>query len=320
MSEFFISYEGGDQFWAKWVARELGAAGHTAVEYDWSRLSGTDVYSWLKQRPDGPPLCLVSEEYLKAPFSTIEQHAKIFRAATERPGVIAFAIVKPVRLPNLSENVPACELFGVGEDEARQRFRSFFADWMAQRKGMQGEAIAGSTPAIAELSLPAEKPPEGPPQKQRHPRIFISYRRDDSAGHAGRLHDRLVGEFGRDLLFMDIDAIPLGENFVTVLREKVAACDVLLAVIGRNWLDSRDRNGSRRLVDENDFLRVEIATALQRNIPVIPVLLDGATLPEAGQLPADLAELSLRQALGIRNDAFHSDVDRLIRDLKVKLR
>ena len=71
-------------------------------------------------------------------------------------------------------------------------------------------------------------------------KVFISYRRDDSAGHAGRVHDRLEREFGRDLLFMDVDAVPLGVNFVTVLSEEVAKCDVLLAVIGPNWLNARD--------------------------------------------------------------------------------
>jgi len=78
-------------------------------------------------------------------------------------------------------------------------------------------------------------------------KVFISYRRDDSAGHAGRVHDQLKREFGSELLFMDVDAIPLGRNFIKVLREEVAKCDVLLALIGPNWLDARDEEGNRRL-------------------------------------------------------------------------
>ena len=150
-------------------------------------------------------------------------------------------------------------------------------------------------------------------------KVFISYRRDDSAGHAGRVHDRLEREFGRDLLFMDVDAIPLGINFVKVLGEEVAKCDVLLAVIGPNWLNARDEDGNRRLDNPHDFVRVEIGAALQRNIPVIPILLDGTKVPKANQLPKELEDLSLRNGLDIRHVSFHNDVDRLIRGLKGQL-
>jgi hypothetical protein len=150
-------------------------------------------------------------------------------------------------------------------------------------------------------------------------KVFISYRRDDSAGHAGRVHDRLEREFGRDLLFMDVDAIPLGINFVKVLGEEVAKCDVLLAVIGPNWLNARDEDGNRRLDNPHDFVRIEIGAALQRSIPVIPILLDGAKVPKANQLPKELEELSLRNGLDIRHASFHNDVDRLIRGLKGQL-
>jgi formylglycine-generating enzyme required for sulfatase activity len=147
-------------------------------------------------------------------------------------------------------------------------------------------------------------------------KVFISYRRDDSAGSAGRVHDRLEREFGADLLFMDVDAIPLGRDFTKVLRDEVAKCDVLLALIGPNWLNVRDEEGKRRLDNPADYLRIEIATALQRDIPVIPILLDGARMPKAGQLPKDLEQLSVRQGTDIRHASFRSDMDNLIRGLK----
>jgi hypothetical protein len=147
------------------------------------------------------------------------------------------------------------------------------------------------------------------------PKIFISYRREDSAGHAGRVHDRLEREFGRDLLFMDVDTIPLGRNFVKILSEKVAQCDVLLAVIGPNWLTICDEQGQRRLDSPNDFVRVEIGVALKRDIPVIPVLLDGAKIPKLDQLPQELKELALRNGLDVRHSSFHSDMSRLIKGL-----
>src|SRR5262249_55060068 len=88
--------------------------------------------------------------------------------------------------------------------------------------------------------------------------IFISYRRDDTAGHAGRVHDRLVSEFGRDLLFMDVDTIPLGAKFSAVLQEQVGKCDVLLVLVGPSWLNAKDDAGNRRLDNPHDFVRIEI--------------------------------------------------------------
>ena len=150
-------------------------------------------------------------------------------------------------------------------------------------------------------------------------KVFISYRRIDAAGHAGRVHDRLTKEFGANLLFMDVDGIPLGVNFVKALHDEVAKCGVLLAVIGPDWLNVRDKDGKRRLDNPNDFVRVEIAAALQRDIPVIPILLEGTTVPSADQLPKDLQELSLRNGLDVRHASFHNDVDRLVQSLKGQL-
>jgi hypothetical protein len=147
-------------------------------------------------------------------------------------------------------------------------------------------------------------------------KVFISYRRADSAGYSGRVMDRLDRELGRDLVFMDVDAIPLGTNFSKVLHEEVAKCGVLLAVIGPNWLDARDEHGNRRLDNPNDFVRIEIAAALQRSIPVIPLLLDGARIPKADELPEDLKELALRNGMEIRHASFQDDMNRLIRGLK----
>jgi hypothetical protein len=98
-------------------------------------------------------------------------------------------------------------------------------------------------------------------------KVFISYRRDDSSGNAGRLHDRLQREFGHDLLFMDVDGIPLGANFVKVLGEEVAKCDALLAMIGPGWLDARDENGKRRLESPDDFVRIEIRDCIEPRHP-----------------------------------------------------
>ena len=115
------------------------------------------------------------------------------------------------------------------------------------------------------------------------PRIFISYRRDDSAAHAGRLYDRLEGHFGKEEVFMDVDTIKPGLNFVEVVEQAVGDCDGLVAVIGREWLRASDPAGSggRRIDDPADLVRLEIATALERDIQVIPVLVQGGQMPRA---------------------------------------
>src|SRR5688500_16574002 len=110
--------------------------------------------------------------------------------------------------------------------------------------------------------------------------IFINYRRQDAIGTAGRLYDRLAQAFGRDKLFMDVDHIPAGIDFVGYLESQVAACDVFLVVIGPNWLDAQDESGGRRIGSPDDFVSIEIAAALARQIRVIPVLIDGARMPK----------------------------------------
>lgn len=143
------------------------------------------------------------------------------------------------------------------------------------------------------------------------PSIFISYRRDDSAPYAGRLYDRLVDRFGASQVFMDIDHIQPGEDFVQAIHRKVSACDVAIVLIGKNWLDARNASGQRRLDDPEDFVRLEVATALQRNVKVVPVLVGGATMPQMQALPEALALLSRRNAFEISDTRFHADVERL---------
>ena len=143
------------------------------------------------------------------------------------------------------------------------------------------------------------------------PGVFISYRREDSAAYAGRLFDILSTEFGQENTFMDVDDIKGGDNFVTVIDRNLDASDALLAVIGSHWLSATEQNGGRRLDNPHDFVRVEIAKALERGIRVIPVLVGGSTLPRADDLPANLQPLCLRQAVEIRDTNFHADVQAL---------
>jgi hypothetical protein len=145
--------------------------------------------------------------------------------------------------------------------------------------------------------------------------IFISYRRDDAEGQAGRLFDDLTKHFGENAVFMDVAGIAAGRDFRRVIEEHVASCGVLLAMIGKNWLDAKDESGRRRLDDPADFVRLETASALRRDIPVIPVLVQGARMPRKDQLPEDLAELAFRNGVELTHARWDSDVQVLIKAL-----
>ena len=146
--------------------------------------------------------------------------------------------------------------------------------------------------------------------------IFISYRRSDSAPYAGRLHDRLCDYFGADQVFMDVDDIKPGADFVSLIGEKVASCDALIAVIGKNWLARNEDNEHSRLDNPDDFVRLEIEHALRRNILLIPALVEGAEMPKVEDLPAPLGEFSQRQAVELSDRDFQHGVDKIIAALK----
>lgn len=123
-------------------------------------------------------------------------------------------------------------------------------------------------------------------------KILISYRREDSADVTGRIYDRLIQQFDRESVFKDVDSIPFGVDFRRYLDEQVARCQVFLAVIGRDWMKTRGGKGKSRLEDPRDFVRIEIESALKRGIPVIPVLVRGASIPAAGRLPQGVCRTS----------------------------
>jgi hypothetical protein len=144
--------------------------------------------------------------------------------------------------------------------------------------------------------------------------VFISYRREDSSGYARAIYNELRDKLGSQNIFMDVDAIEPGLDFVKVIEGAVGRCDILLAMIGPQWLDAAGENGPR-LLAPNDYVRTEIATALKRDIRVIPILVGGATMPSTEALPEDLIPLSRRNAIEIRHTHFDADVTSLIKVL-----
>lgn len=146
---------------------------------------------------------------------------------------------------------------------------------------------------------------------------FICYRRSDSEDITGRTFDRLVHDFGPDHVFKDVDSIPLGADFTVFIAEALKQCQVLIAVIGKDWLNAVDETGNRRLDNPEDWVRLEIATALKAKIRVVPLLVNGAEMPKAVELPRGLKKLARCNAAYARSDPdFHKDIDRLIRHIK----
>lgn len=143
-------------------------------------------------------------------------------------------------------------------------------------------------------------------------KIFISYRREDTAPYAGRLCDKLREYFGKDNVFMDIDTIRPGVDFVDELAGAIGSCDAFISVIGDQWLSITDESGNRRLDNKNDYIRMETASALSRNILVIPVLVEGANMPKAEDLPEDLKQLARRQAHELSDKRWDYDTKQLI--------
>ncbi len=142
--------------------------------------------------------------------------------------------------------------------------------------------------------------------------IFISYRREDSAAFSGRLFDRLSDLFGAENVFIDVAAIGMGQDYVQAIEERIASSRTMLVIIGDEWLDAL-KHSSRS--EENDFVQLEISTALRLNLKVVPVLVSGARMPGESELPPELAPLARRNAVEIRNSHFHQDVTALLAGL-----
>jgi len=141
-------------------------------------------------------------------------------------------------------------------------------------------------------------------------RVFLSYRRDDSAGHAGRLYERLVDDLGHGAVFIDVEKIPAGAHFEQVIAGRIATAETVLVVIAPGWVDARDAAGSR-LEQPADFVRREIEMALAQAKRVIPVLVGGARMPAAGELPPTIRPLAALNAVVVSHASFNRDADAL---------
>ena len=150
--------------------------------------------------------------------------------------------------------------------------------------------------------------------------IFLSYRRSDTSGHAGRLADALEARYGREAVFRDVESIEAGTRFDEAIERALADCQVFLPLVGDEWLSCRGADGRRRLDDPADYVRREIAEALQRGVAMIPVLLEGTIMPASSALPAELQALARYQAIELSDIRWDYDVERLIEAIDRRIR
>ena len=198
---------------------------------------------------------------------------------------------------------------------------SLVQDWVGRGHGRtvkfkgMGIEFEGSPEEFQELmaSLKTEGKGTEKGKPVRSPKIFISYRRSDSADVTGRIYDRLIEQFGKSAIFKDVHSIPPGIDFREHLGKAVGKCKIFLVIIGDQWLEVTDSKGKKRLKDPDDFVRIEIESALNRDIPIIPLLVRGAAMPAEAKLPRSLRKLAYRNGIPVRADPdFHRDMDRLI--------
>ena len=173
---------------------------------------------------------------------------------------------------------------------------------------------AGKIPGITEIPLPTPIDPHVPDAETSRS-LFVCYRRDDAPDAAGRIYDSLADAFGRESVFMDIDTIPLGVNFVSYISQQLQHCAAVLVIMGRDWTTIRDAEGRRRIDVHADHVRVEIATALKQGIPLFPVLLQNATMPRPTDLPEDIQDLAFHNGLRLTPEFWRAGVERLIKEL-----
>jgi len=263
---------------------------YTELEFDTATKAGLDRLVFLLDTGAAdvgiPPSVLIDREF------GARQDA--FRRRVRDSGLTTRLFTSPAALGQMVE----------------RSLRELAQTWRRIDSGIRREQVPGSTGHAAAVAN----------DLQNSGRVFISYRRTDTAPFASRLYDYLAESFGVDQVFMDVDSIRPGVDFVGAIEQAVTSCEVLLVLIGSHWLDATDQEGRRRIEDPHDLIRLEIETALHNQIHVVPVLADGSRLPRPHDLPIEIQDVARRQAFELGNQHFRLDASTLISYLDNVLR
>jgi len=231
-----------------------------------------------------------SAEYAAQDWTQLERRAALSRAVQERREYVLPARFDDTPLPGLLSDMVAVDL----RTRTPQQFAAMIADKLAM------------------LAITASPPPD----PVRWPKIFLCYRREDTQGFARGIYQSLVGKYGPKQIYRDIDSTPAGVKYSTWIETRVAQCSVMIVLIGNAWLSAKDRNGQRRLDLPKDWVRQEIETALRRDIPIIPVRVQGAPMPSEDELPPSIADLTGFQSAEIADSRWDFDIDQLVQAIE----
>jgi hypothetical protein len=324
VADVFLSYAAEDRPHAARLAEALTSLGWR-VWWDRDAIAGVAALRTIERELEVARCVIVL-------WSRSSVHSRSVReeAAAGRKALLSVLIddVKPPATPKPAETLNLMGWKGGVNDpefrplpEAiRRRLPIAFErrPLIARAKPDQPKVVEAKSPRPIVQAPPQQESPtpqHDPPPPSPATTIFLCYRREDTQDAAGRLHDRLTDAYGANSVFMDIDSVPLGADFVDHVSEQVASCRAAIVMIGRNWLEATDKRGRRRLDNPDDLVRAEIAAALKQKIPVIPVLVQNAEMPTAEDLTEDIRPLARRNGIELRHTEWRTGVERLLKEL-----
>jgi hypothetical protein len=324
VADVFLAAASGDHNRAQHLARAFRLSG---IEVAWDESVAERLPGYTLEDDLASAKCLVVLwSFASLPSAWIRSVAT---DASQRH-ILAAVLLDDVRLPLGFRTTVAANLTGwEGEVESEEfqrllkRVRRIVSSTPARRRSDQSYRLSAVLRPAEGPSQPRTPPiaPDALTHSDNLPRsdaphpLFLCYRRSDADDAAGRLYDRLVGAFGVDRVFMDIDSVPLGIDFVDHVTEQIGQCNAVIVMIGKHWLTVKDKKRRRRLDNEDDLVRAEIRAALQQRIPVIPVLVQNAEMPHPDDLPNDIRLLIRRNGIALRHDQWREGVARLLKEL-----
>ncbi len=302
MADIFLSYSSIDAQRVEVLREALGAHGFSFV-WDFNVPPGVDWDTWIRQRLTESRCAVVVWTYHAIQTPSVRHEAIIAQNQNKLISVLLDAV--PARdFPMDLNVVDAVNLSAWSGDTQAKEYADLVHRLEAALKGAANQPRLFSSSKSHDL-----------PATEKLRLIFICYRREDSQDATGRLYDRLLDAYGPESVFMDIDSVPLGIDFVQHVTERISECKAVIVVIGKQWLKVTDKRGQRRLDNDDDLVRAEVAAALQQEVPVIPVLVQDAEIPAAEELPENIRPLARRHGMSLSAVRWRSDVNRLLKEL-----